>query len=255
MNNYSYEKESLMTTLKNNKTPALIATGLILVVLAFTFLAPKLFAPDNTSAPSAYNQLVNDSDIIRGSKESKIVAVIFEDPQCPGCQSFSKNQSAELSKYNDRIKFVYKYLRAVSSHTFSKEANGLIYAAEKLDKKGYELAEKIYKDTLNQTTLDRVTVLKYAEELGLNRESLIKLAIDPSTETKVNQTQKDQDFKVPAIDNFTKSETRVQGTPSVIVFRDEKPIWITGGNDQSAFVNPGKNAAADLVSFLEANTK
>ncbi len=257
MSNYSYESESLMTTIKNNKNIAIILASILIAVFALVFLVPKIIAPNTSSVDaSSYSQLIRDYDIVRGKKDSNITVVLFEDPQCPGCQSLSKTKSAEFEKYYDKVRFVYKYVRAVSPHTFSKEAIGLIYAAENISQKGYELTEKIYKDTANLTVLDRATVLKYAEEIGLNKDLIIAKSNESAIQSIVSQQQKDFEFKFPVIEGFTDKETRISGTPGGFIIKDSKLNRITSDRERSTLTDKTKDfTTSDFDTYLAELTK
>jgi protein-disulfide isomerase len=257
MSNYSYESESIWTTIQNNKNIAIILASIILTVLGILYFVPKIFAPNTTTNDAtSYSQLIRDNDIIRGKKDSNITVVLFEDPQCPSCQSLSKNKSESLSKYYDKVRFVYKYVRAVQQHTFSKEAIGLIYASESVAQKGYELTEKIYKDTASLATLDRITVLKYAEELGINKDQIITKANDSNIQSSVAQQQKDFEFKYPVIEGYTDKESRISGTPGGFIIKDSKLVRVSSSQDRSSLIDKTKDFTTfDFDTYLEEITK
>jgi stress response protein YsnF len=257
MSNYSYESESIWTTIQNNKNIAIILSSILIAILGLVYFVPRILAPNTTTSDaSSYNQLIRENDIVRGKKDSNITVVLFEDPQCPSCQSLSKTKSESLSKYYDKVKFVYKYVRAVQSHTFSKEAIGLIYATESVSQKGYELTEKIYKDTASLATLDRTTVLKYAEDLGVNKDQILTKSNEPNIQSLAAQQQKDFEFRFPIIEGYTDKESRISGTPGGFIIKDGKLVRVSSSQDRSSLVDKTKDFTTfDFDTYLEELTK
>jgi Thioredoxin len=254
MSNYSYESESLLDTLKNNKRTAIgLAIFLIALALIFFVIVPKIYAPQVKQAQS-FTEIIRESDITRGKKDSNIIVVLFEDPQCPGCQSLSKTESANLEKYRDRVRFVYKYVRAVPGHTFAQEANSYIYAAEELAAKGYEYVEQSYKTTTNPQALTKSEFLSYAtsEPISLDATKLSEKANSKEIREKVAQQQSDFEFKFPAIEGFTNTVTRISGTPGGFVVKDGKVVRITSGDDKSVLVDKTKGFTVyDIGKYLD----
>jgi hypothetical protein len=250
MSNYSYESESLLDTFKNNKKTAIgILAFLIAFALLFFVVIPKIYAPE-TKQITDYNQIIRDNDIKRGKLDSNITVVIFEDPQCPSCQSLSKTESEKLEAFRDKVRFVYKYVRAVPGHTFSVEANSYIYAAEALKNKGYELVEKSYKTTTAPQSLTKSEFLGYATSEGLNLDqtAILEKANSKEIQSQVAQQQKDFEVKFPAIDGWTKAPMRINGTPGAVILKDGKLIRITTGSDREALVDQTKDFTAFSIS-------
>jgi Thioredoxin len=252
MGNYDYANESLRDTLRNNKSTAIgIGVFFTALVLLFGFIIPKYFAPE-TKAVNNYQETIRSNDIVRGNKDSKVTVVLYEDPQCPGCQALSKSESEKLESYRDRVRFVHKYIRVKVEHSFAKEANSYIYAAEVIAGKGYELAEKSYKTTSNPQAITKTEFLGYAKDLGLDITSLVEKANSKEIVSQVAQQDNDFALTYPAAEGFTKAAMRISGTPGAIVTIDDKITRITTGQDKSALVDPTKDFNASMIStYLE----
>jgi Thioredoxin len=252
MGNYDYANESLADTLRNNKKTAIgLISFIVGIALLFGVIIPKMWEV-KTSEVKAFNEILRTDDIVRGNKDSKVVVTLFEDPQCPACQSLSKTESEKLEAFRDRVKFVYKYVRAVPGHTFSKEANTYIYAAEAIAGKGYELVEKSYKSTSNPQSLTKTEFLGYAKDLGLDVTALSEKANSKEVSTQVAQQTTDFTFKYPAVKDFTKSPMTINGTPGAMIIIDGELTRVTTGSDRSALVDQSKDFNASMISgYLE----
>jgi Thioredoxin len=252
MGNYDYANESLADTLRNNKKTAIgLISFIVGIALLFGVILPKVWEV-KTSEVKAFNEILRTDDIVRGNKDSKVVVTLFEDPQCPACQALSKTESEKLEAFRDRVKFVYKYVRAVPGHTFAKEANTYIYAAEALAGKGYELAEKSYKTTTNPQSLTKTEFLGYAKDLGLDVTALSEKANSKEVATQVAQQTTDFGFKYPAVKDFTKSPMTINGTPGAMIIIDGELNRVTTGSDRSALVDQTKDFNASMISaYLE----
>jgi hypothetical protein len=257
MSNYSYESESLMDTLRNNKKTAIGILAFIIALVLLFFVVPRISAPQGTAVETKeVLGLIKDYDIKRGNQNANVTVIFYEDPQCPGCQAFSKSESDKLMAYKDKVRFVYKYIQVIPSHTFSKEANTLIYAAEKIASKGYELAEAGYKGTSNPATLNRNEMLGYAKDLGIDNNALSAEALKPGVADAVAQAQKDFEFKIPKIDGYTKEAVRLSSTPGVIIIKNNQVARLSVGNATASLENPKENfTATDTAKFLEDITK
>jgi Thioredoxin len=252
MGNYDYANESLGDTLRNNKKTA-IGIGLFLLSLALIFglIIPKVYAPE-TKPVNDYKETIRTNDIIRGNKDSKVTVVLYEDPQCPACQALAKTESPKLEAFRDRVKFVYKYVRAVPGHTFSKEAITYMYAAEALAGKGYELVEKSYNTTTAPQSLGKTEFLGYAKELGLDITALVEKANSKEINSQSAQQDNDFAFSYPPVEGYSKSPMRINGTPGAVVIIDDKIVKITTGSDKAPLVDPTKDFNASMISaYLE----
>ncbi len=248
MGNYDYANESLGDTIRNNKKTAIAIMAFIVGLLLINYVVIPNFYGANTNKVKDFNEIVRTSDIIRGKKDSNVTVVLFEDPQCPACQALSKQESEKLESYRDRVRFVYKYIKAVPGHKFSKEAISYMYAAELSSKKGYELVEKSYKSTANPQLLTKSEFLDYAKELELDITDLVSKANSKEVISFAAQQEEDFEFKYPAIEGYTKSPMRINGTPGAIIIIDGKLNKVTTGPDRSMLVDQTKDFTASMIS-------
>lgn len=253
MNNFSYDNESILDTIKNNKKISIALPLVVVAVVILFFFGPKISAPQlDLSTATEAASLIRNNDIKRGKLDSNITVIIFEDPQCPACQSFSKTYSPQLEKFKDRVRFVYKYIQVTSGHTYAKEAVRYIYSAESLNKKGYELAEKIYEKSSNPQALNRAELLGYSNEMGIDANKLTEEISKKEVLTIASQQEKDFEFSYPAVEGLTKENARLNSTPSAVIMKDNKILKITTGQESKNLVDPKRPfATQEIPTFLE----
>ncbi|MBC7877420.1 MAG: DsbA family protein [Anaerolineales bacterium] len=102
-----------------------------------------------------------------GPDDAEIVVVEFSDFQCPYCRRFhDETYQALLDAYPGQIRFVYRNLPLTSIHPSAMPAAVASLCAN--DQNAYwDYHEKLF----SSETLDEVTYIQYATELGLDVET------------------------------------------------------------------------------------
>jgi protein-disulfide isomerase len=129
----------------------------------------KVFASTDASLPPAL-----------GPVPAKVVVVVFSDFQCPVCRrcADATNQIAEEFPGEVRVEF---WQHALSSHGSAENAAVASLAAQRQDQ-FWEYHDEIFR---NQPALDRASLGRYAETLGLDIEKFDKDYADPALRERV----------------------------------------------------------------------
>ncbi|NTW61294.1 thioredoxin domain-containing protein [Candidatus Saccharibacteria bacterium] len=112
----------------------------------------------------------NIADHTEGSLNSKIILIEYGDYQCPGCGTENPKTQAIVSKYSDKIKFVFRNF-PLYIHTNAKAAAATAEAAG-LQGKFWQMHDKLYAlqsewSELSADSRDK-KLLSYAENIGLD---------------------------------------------------------------------------------------
>lgn len=112
-----------------------------------------------------------------GPTDSRVTIVEFSDFQCPYCSRAATATHALKEKYGDKIRFVFRQF-PLSFHQNAHVAAEASMAAN-AEGKFWEFHDKLFE---NQQALDRPSLERFAQELGLN-VAAFKKALDDKTYT------------------------------------------------------------------------
>ena len=136
----------------------------------------------------------------KGAKNAPVEIVEFSEFQCPFCSRVTPTIKQILQEYGNKVKVVFKH----NPLPFHKDAQLASEAALAAGEQGkfWEMHDKLFE---NQKALDRASLEKYAQEIGLNVAKFTK-ALDSGA------------FK-GAIEDDKKlaSEVGVRGTPAFFI--------------------------------------
>src|SRR5205814_10079354 len=99
----------------------------------------------------------------KGPKNAPITMVVFSDFQCPYCGRIEPTLAKLESDYPGKIRVVWKNYPLPFHQNAKPAANAALAAGEQ--GKFWEMHDKL---SANQQQLDRASLDKYAQELGLN---------------------------------------------------------------------------------------
>jgi protein-disulfide isomerase len=135
-----------------------------------------------------------------GPADAKVTIVEFSDFQCPFCSRAATATKQVKEKYGDKVRFVFRQFPL----SFHKDAHLAAQASLAANAQGkfWEYHDKLFE---NQKALDRASLEKYAQELGLNMAEF-KKALDEKTYAD----EVDADFKLG-------EEIGVDGTPTMFL--------------------------------------
>jgi protein-disulfide isomerase len=122
--------------------------------------APRMAAP---AEPAAKVDIAVGNAPVKGPKNAPVTIVIFSDYQCPFCSRVEPTLKQLETDYAGKIKFAWKN-QPLPFHDKAQLAAEAAHAAGEQGK-FWEYHDKLF---ANQQALDRPSLEKYAEELGLN---------------------------------------------------------------------------------------
>lgn len=110
----------------------------------------------------------SDTDPAWGPKDARVVIVEYSDFQCPFCKRFAQQTAEKIrSKYEDKVRFVFKHLPLKSIHP---HAMGAAVAAQCANEQGkfWEYYQTLF---ANQTNLDTDALASYAGTAKLDTKA------------------------------------------------------------------------------------
>ncbi len=190
--------------------------GIIIGTLVLVFGAVFLISRNNSqTSPSSNNTLIVPTEyLVRsdswsiGTESAKVTLVEFSDLQCPACRLAETYVLETLEKNKDKsFRFVYRHYPLVRAHYFAIDA---AIAAEAAGRQGkfWEYIAKLFTNQPEDNTKDnfkRENLIKYATDLGLNKDQFTKDLDDPALRQRVLNDQADGD------------RANVSGTPTFFI--------------------------------------
>jgi protein-disulfide isomerase len=146
----------------------------------------------------------------KGSGSIEIVE--FSDFQCPACMSIQAPLQELLTKYGEKISFVYRHFPLTTIHPFAMQA---AYASEAAGKQGkfFEMHDMLFARQASWSTSNpESTFVTYAKELGLDTERFVS-------------DMKSKEVKdIVSNDSLAATRFRIRGTPTFFVNGVETPF-------------------------------
>ena len=127
------------------------------------------------------NPPVSNTDHFQGNKNATLELVEYGDYQCPYCGEaypLIKNIQQELG---ENLKFIFRNFPLRKIHPDAVHA-AIAAEAAALQGKFWEMHDLLFE---NQRRLNPNSLLRYADELDLNRKQFEKDLVDPELEKKV----------------------------------------------------------------------
>lgn len=171
-----------------------------------TELMEKLFAKYNVKflirEPEIIVENVSvDDDPAFGPQGAPVTVVMFSDFQCPACSRTHPVLKRVLAEFDGKVRFVVRDYPLEKLHPNALAAALAANAAQKQGKYR-EYIERLY---ANQDSLDRASLVRFAQELGLN---VRQFEIDSSDVKALAEIRKDQ---------ADGNSYGVSGTPTIFV--------------------------------------
>jgi len=141
-----------------NTNKFLLIIGVLVIVLV-GYLIYTSFAPTLPSQEVGFG--INPPF---GNVSSKIVIVEFSDFQCPACKAGEPVVDRIMKEYNGSIVLYYRNLPLTQIHQYSYQAAEAAEAAKEQGK-FWEYHKILFN---NSPLLDKDSLIKYAQETGLN---------------------------------------------------------------------------------------
>jgi protein-disulfide isomerase len=134
--------------------------------------APAAPAAGAPAAPAAVQKVEVGNAPVKGPKNAPVTIVAFSDFECPFCGRVNPTLKQIEDTYKGKVKIAFKH-QPLSFHANAKPAAMASMAAHEQGK-FWEYHDKLF---ANQRALDRASLERYAQELGLNMAKF-KAALD-----------------------------------------------------------------------------
>jgi protein-disulfide isomerase len=192
----SYEKFKEVVDEEIATAEKLLAKGTPRNKLYDTFLASATAAAPAAGTPppgaprpppasnEVYKVVLGDSPS-KGGPAPKVTIVEFSEFQCPFCSRVGPTVAKILDTYKDDVQIVFKHLPL----SFHNNAENAALAAEAARQQGkfWELHDRMF---ANQMALDRPSLEKHAQELGLDLAKFKAAMDDPKVKERVEADKK-----------------------------------------------------------------
>ncbi len=163
---------------------------------------------------------VNNKDHVIGSPNSTVVLIEYGDYQCPFCRKAYYMVKEIHKQLGNNLKFVFRNFPLTELHEHAYHAALAAEAANEQDR-FWEMHETLFE---NQRALDDYSLMRYAEEVGLDMARFQKDFGDEKCRTKVEQ------------DYESGLHHRVEGTPT---------FFVNGQHYEGNFMSP------DFIDYLK----
>ena len=136
-------------------------------------------------APIVQNVAFDPDDPQTGPASAPVTVVMFTDFQCPACSRVHPVLKRTVAEYGDKVRFVVRDFPLERIHENAFQA-ALAVNAARAQGKFVEYSELLYR---NQEALDKVSLVRYATELGLNAK---QFELDFNDAKAIAEVKKDQ---------------------------------------------------------------
>lgn len=164
-----------------------IFLGILAATVAIIGMAVFLFSkPTPPPKPVAREELVAGDSFTIGNASASAWLVEFSDFQCPACRTFSPVVDELITKYSDKLLFVYRHF-PLAKHEFAKPA---ALAAEAAGEQGkfWEMAKLLFE---NQSRFSSSPWGNLADELKLDRKEFDQAMNSETLKAKIDRDQTD----------------------------------------------------------------
>lgn len=158
---------------KSMKSSILKAFGYLIVVIAV--LGGMVLIAKQQDQQIAYGDIPAPSaaDWSKGNLDSKLVIVEYSDFQCPACAAVEPIVKDVITKYGDRVHFIYRHFPLYQIHAHASAASELAQAAG-VQNKFWEMHDLLFAKQTEWDDAENYEELftGYANSLGLNLDQL-----------------------------------------------------------------------------------
>jgi protein-disulfide isomerase len=151
----------------------------------------------------------------RGSASAPVTIVVFSDFQCPFCSKAEETVKQVEAAYPGKIRYVFKN-NPLPFHDHARLAAKAALAASEQGK-FWEFHDALY---AHQHDLDRASLERYAEDLGLDlrrfRAALDDARLDTAVEADVTEAHR---LEIKGTPSFFVNGHFIQGAQPLVVFR------------------------------------
>lgn len=153
--------------------------------------------PTPPPKPLAREELIAPDSFSIGNASASAYLVEFSDFQCPACRAFMPVVDELVTKYSDKLFFVYRHY-PLTQHAFAKPAAMAVEAAGEQGK-FWEMGKLLFE---NQDRFSKELWGSLADELKLNRKDFDQAMNDETLKAKIDR------------DEIAAAALKLPGTPS-----------------------------------------
>ena len=162
-----------------------VLLSILLVTVAIIGCAVYFFSkPTPPPKPLTREELVPADAFTIGNASGSAYLVEFSDFQCPACRAFAPVVDELVTKYSDKLLFVYRHY-PLTKHQFAKPAAMAAEAAGQQEK-FWEMAKLLFE---NQDKLSGSLWASLADELKLNRKDFDQAMNDETLKAKIDRDE------------------------------------------------------------------
>ncbi len=143
---------------------------LTIVVVAFVGLFFMTKKDSSNTVSDVDPKVVSEIDHVRGDENSPVTLIEYADFQCPGCKSYYPILKSLESKYDGKVRFVFRHFPLTQIHPNAFAASRAAEAASNQGK-FFEMHDKLFEtqDLWGQASTNQQSLFEgYAEDLGLD---------------------------------------------------------------------------------------
>lgn len=164
-----------------------VLLSILLVAVAIIGGAAYFFGkPSPPPKPLAREELIAPDSFSIGNASASAYLVEFSDFQCPACRAFAPVVNELVTKYSDKLFFVYRHF-PLSKHEFAKPA-AMAAEAAGVQGKFWEMAKLLFE---NQDRFSEEQWGSLADELKLNRKEFDQAMNSETLKAKIDHDQTD----------------------------------------------------------------
>lgn len=169
------EKKAAIANMSNRKTgQRIMLWSVVALVIAGLIFGVTKLSGSNTKISLLTNEVVA-TDWVKGSDNAPLTIIEYSDFQCPKCAFYFGIIKSVLPKYNDKVRFVYRYFPLKDLHKNAELASRAAEAAGK-QTKFWEMHDLLF---INQSVWSnrddaRDLFYQYATDLQLNLDQFKK---------------------------------------------------------------------------------
>ena len=119
---------------------------------------------ENISAPP-----LNDADHVLGSRNSRLLFIVYSDLECPFCKLFHPTTKQILEEYKDNLALIYRHF-PLDIHPKARKEAEAVECAQDIGKPDdfWKLVDKIFEVTPSNNGLNPDDLPILAKQIGLN---------------------------------------------------------------------------------------
>jgi len=230
---------------------SLVTAGILAVIILSSFKKndnQDSLTLDNGVSVSAVDLLGNNPNS-KGNSDSVLKIIEFSDFECPYCKRMEPVLKDIINKYPHDVEIVYKHFPLISIH---KGAYSASLASEAASKQGrfWDYHDRLFDE---QPAFSEVSLISYAEELGLNVDQFNKDRKSSEISSKVKKDMAlAKKLKIPGTPTFffvyqntvesvnLKSKTDFISSVDILVDRLKKDVVVNESTESTRDINANR---------------